>query len=1064
MKRIVAWFVDNGVAANLLMVTILAIGLLTVGRIKQEVFPEFESGFISVTIPYPGAAPEEVEEGVVVRVEEAVQDLEGIERLRSTSTDNAGVVSIEVTEGFDGRKLLSDIQARVDALDTLPDEAEEPVVEEVLFRRQVIEVAVAGRTDERTLKELAERLRDDLTSRPDISQAQVAVARPYEVSIEVSEADLQRHGLTFDRVAAAVRSSSLDLPGGAIESEDGEILLRAEGQAYRGEEFERLPVVTRADGSRVLLGDVARVVDGFAPAEVFARFNGEPAVLIQVFRVGDQNAIDVSAAVEEELARFRADLPEGIEVATYLDETAVLKSRLELLQRNGIAGLVLVLVVLALFLKLRLAGWVALGIPISFLGAVAMMPGLDLSVNLLTLFAFIVVLGIVVDDAIIVGENIYTKYQAGGEGRTAAIDGATEVAKPVIFAVLTTVAAFAPLLAVGGLFGKFMRGVPLIVLPTLAFSLVESLLILPNHLSHLRQDQRGQAAEGLRGSWTRLQRRFAAGLERFVERVYHPLVERAVAWRYLTLAIGLAALIVTASIVGAGWLRFNFLPPVEADNVAVDLTMPQGTPSTVTSREVARIERAALELADALEAEHGVPIVRHVVASVGDQPYRLAQSQRGGNAVQSLQAEHRGEVFLELFPAEERPVTSGEVADLWRQRVGTIVDAVELVYSSSLLSTGDAIHVDLYGSEIDDLRSAAAAVKEELATYAGVRDVADSFRSGKRELELTITPEAEAVGLTLGDVARQVRQAFYGEEAQRVQRGRDDVKVMVRFPAENRRSLTDLESMRIRAPGGIEMPLSAAATWKLSRGPASIQRTDRHRVVSVTADVDLAQGNPNQILADLTSGLLPELSRATGVRWSLEGQQEQQRETLAGLGRGFAIALLAIYALLAIPFRSYTQPLVVMSAIPFGLVGAVVGHLLMGIDLAILSMFGIVALTGVVINDSLVLVDVVNREREGGRDLAPALREAGKARFRPILLTSLTTFAGLTPLLLEKSVQAQFLIPMAVSLGFGVLFATGITLLLVPALYAVQEDATRTAARLLGLSRSEAAAEPAAAE
>ena len=1043
MRRLIAWFADNGVAANLLMAVIVVAGLLTVAGLKREVFPEFSSEMISIAVPYPGAAPEEVEEGIVLRVEEAIQDLEGIEEINSTAAENAGTVMVEVEPGFDVQKLLGDVKARIDAIDTFPAEAEEPVIQELLLRRQVINVAVHGAADERTLKEIAERVRDDLTAIAGITQVELASARPYEVSIEVSEQALERWGLSFDLVARAVRAASLDLPGGEIETAGGEILLRTEGQAYRGREFERLPLLALPDGTRLLIGDVARVHDGFADTDQAARFNGRPAVEVQVFRVGDQSALEVAAEVRAYVERAQPGLPEGISLTPWQDDSRVLRSRLELLIRNGRAGFVLVFLVLALFLRLKLAGWVALGIPVSFLGAIALMPWFDVSINLISLFAFIVVLGIVVDDAIVVGENIHTRVEAGERGVTAAVAGAERVSVPVVFAVLTTIAAFAPLLSVEGTTGKIMRVIPIIVISTLAFSLVESLLVLPNHLSHLRPEAERPPGR-LRGGWRRLREGFARRLDRLIERAYRPSLEWALERRFLTVAIAIAALMVSFALVAGGWLRFTFFPAVEADNVVAILELPQGTPSEVTAAAVARIEQAAFGLGRELEGAEGAGQFQNVSASIGEQPFRAAQNRGPRGIGRAFAGGHLGEVNIELRPSEERAITSPEIAERWRAATGAVPDAVALTFTASLFDAGDAIDVQLSGGTMERLRELAARLEEELATYPGVREIADSYRAGKREIELAITPEAEAAGLTLSDLGRQVRQAFYGEEAQRIQRGRDEVKVMVRYPEAARRSLGALERLRIRLPDGTAVPFATAARAAGSRGPASIQRANRRRVLDVTADVDTETANANRILADLESRVLPALlADYPEVRYTLEGEQQEQRKTLGGLRRGFAFALLAIYVLLAVPFRSYVQPLIVMSAIPFGLIGAFAGHLLMGLDLTILSGFGIVALTGVVVNDSLVMVDWINRSYRAGTPLDRAIRDAGVARFRAILLTSLTTFAGLTPLLLERSLQAQFLIPMAVSLAFGVLFATFITLILVPVLYRIMEDAKR---------------------
>jgi multidrug efflux pump subunit AcrB len=1040
-RGVVGWFANNGVAANLLMVLIVAGGIFTLFDVKQEIFPEFSTDIVKVVVPYPGAAPEEVEEGIVIRIEEQIQDLEGIKEIRSTAAENAGTVLVEAQQGADLQKLLNNVKSRVDAIDTFPVEAEEPVIEDAVVRRNVLEVAISGDADEHTLKRLGEQIREDLLALPGITQVVLRATRPYEISIEVSEEALRKWGLTFDTVANAVRRTSLDLPGGRVSTTGGDILLRTEGQAYRGVEFEELPLLTLSDGSRVKLGDVANVVDGFAETDQWSRFDGKPTALLRVFRVGDQGALDIAGKIEEYLAQARPRMPEGIELTVWLDRTQDLRGRLDLLLRNGRTGFLLVVLVLALFLKLRLAGWVSLGIPISFLGAIAMMPMLGVSINLISLFAFIVVLGIVVDDAIIVGENIYTHYLRGKENLQAAVDGTREVLVPVVFAVLTGVAAFAPLLAVTGTIGKIMRVIPLIVIPTLLFSLIESLLILPNHLSHLKHERDDHPKGVVNRFWNRVQKRVDGALQWVIHKSYTPSLERAIEWRYLTVAGMLALLLITGGVVAGGFIKFNFLPGIEANNTAAFLTMPQGTPAAVTARNLSRLEEAAAELAAELEEEYGGQPVRHFLASVGDQPFRTSEGPAGLNVSANSAASHLGEVNLELAPAEEREIGSAEIAQRWRDKVGAIPDAVELTYSSSLFSSGEAINVQLSGPDVAELSEFAARLKDELRAYPGVQDIADSFRAGKQEIQLKITPEAEAAGLTQAALARQVRQAFYGEEAQRIQRGRDDVKVMVRLPEDRRRSLQALDDLRIRTPDGGEIPFATAATTGFSRGPASIQRTNRRRVVNVTADVDIERANANEILADLEAEVLPRLmADYPGIRYSLEGEQQEQRETLTGLAKGFGIAMLVIYVLLAIPFKSYFQPLIVMSAIPFGLIGAIWGHVVMGINLAILSMFGIVALTGVVVNDSLVMVDFINRAKAAGKPLAEAIRSAGISRFRPILLTSLTTFAGLTPILLERSLQAQFLIPMAVSLAFGVLFATLITLMLVPSSYAILED------------------------
>ena len=1054
----IAWFARNPVAANLMMVFIIASGVIATGAVTEEIFPEIDLDRISIQVPYLGAAPEEVEEGVVVRIEEAIQGVDGIKEIVSTAAEGNASIMVELELGADARRVVDEVKNNVDSITTFPLETEEPIIRELIARNQVADVAISGQTDIFALKLLAEEVRDELSALPEITQVDVVSAPPYEISIEVSEVALRRHGMTFDQVADAVRRSSLDLPGGSVRTDGGEILLRTIGQAYRGDEYENLVFWTRSDGSRLRLADVATVVDGFQETDQFARFDQAPTVMVSVFRTGEQSALDIADAIDQYVGNKQAQMPAGVSMVIWQDQSEVLNDRLALMLRTGATGFVLVFVVLALFLELRLAFWVSLGIPISFLGAIALMPTFGVTVNVISLFAFILVLGIVVDDAIIVGENIFRHQENHGDGMRGSIEGSREISKPVIFAVLTTVAAFMPLMFVPGMMGKIFRVIPLIVVPCLLFSLLESLAILPAHLAHLPK-------RGKPGPWRRFQQFFANGLKWFIRRCYQPFLEMALNWRYVTAAVGLATLILTGGMVLGGWTTFHFFPSIEADFMAASVTMPQGTPVDVTSQAVEKIEAGAVRLRARLEQETGMDYFRHVSTAIGDQP----MASRGGGPmgpVSSVAAPNVGEVTVELAPAETRSYTSEQLGNLWREATGPIPEAVDLGFSMSMMTPGDDVDVQLAGPDVERLRAAAEAVKSRLAEYAGVYEISDSFRAGKEEMQLGIKPAAETLGLTLQDLGRQVRQAFYGEEAQRIQRGRDDIRVMVRYPRDERRSLGDLENMRIRTPNGGEVPFSQVAQVEPGRGYASIKRVDRNRAVNVTASVDPAITTGGAVIADLRERILPEvLADYPGVFYTFEGMQAEQADAVGGLQRGFALALLMIFALLAVPLRSYVQPLIIMSAIPFGLVGAVWGHMLLGLDVTMMSMFGIVALTGVVVNDSLVMVDFINRSRsvhsevgrhvrkEGGaqRDrfefestgIKLAIREAGSNRFRPILLTSLTTFFGLAPLMAERSMQAAFLVPMAVSLGFGVLFATSITLILVPTAYLILDDIQR---------------------
>ena len=1039
MKGLISWFANNGVVANLLMIIIAVVGVMAVFSVNQEVFPEFEAELISVTVPYRGAAPEEVEEAVCVRIEEAIQGLEGVKRLTSTASEGSGSVMIEVETGFDIRVLLDDVKARVDAISTFPEETEKPIVQEMLGRLQVINVSISGDTDEVTLKRLGEEVRDEIVDLPEISQVELKSIRPYEISIEVSEEVLRQYGLTFDDVARAVRGSSLDMPGGSVKSETGEILLRTLGQAYRGEEYEQLTLRTRPDGSRLLLGDVATVVDGFEETDQWSRLDGEPSVTVQVYRVGNENAPDVAAAVRSYIEQKQGLMPAGLSLSTFQDSSILLEDRTELLVRNGRNGLILVFVVLTLFLRMHLAIWVAIGIPIAFLGAFATMPYTGITINMMTLFSFILVLGIVVDDAIIVAERIHHRHERGDLGLSGAIKGTQEVSVPVIFGVLTTMVAFAPFMMVPGMIGNFTRAIPLVVIPVLLFSVIESQLVLPFHLSREKIKKPNGKPNILARIWNGFFSGVNAGLDWFINRVYNSVLGFALEWRYLTAAFAVSALLLAAGLIGGGAVEFIFFPKMDSDNVLVTLTMPQETPSEVTAQAIESIEAAALQLGRDLEEEYGAPAFRHVLSSVGQQPSTAAGP---GNAQVAAARSYLGEVNIELVPGEGRAFSSAEIGSRLRERMDPVPGAVEQAIETNLMGGGGRpIDVQLAGADIDELRIVATQVRERLAEYPGVTDITDSFRGGKPEITLAINPSAEPLGLTLQDLGRQVRQGFFGEEAQRIQRGRDDVRVMVRYPADERESVGDLQRMRIRTPTGEAVPFGTVAVAEMGRGFASIKRVDRDRAINVTAGVDEDVANANNILADLETRHMPGiLAGHPGVTYSFEGQQQMQTEFMEGLTRGFLIALFVMFTLMAIPFKSYLQPLIVMSAVPFGLVGAVFGHGLLGMEMNFMSMMGMVAVAGVVVNDSLVLVHFVNRARVEGAGIKDAARGAGVARFRPILLTSLTTAAGVTPLILETSIQAQFLIPMAVALASGVLFATIFTLLLVPSSYLILED------------------------
>jgi len=1037
-QGVLSWFASNHVAANLLMILIGAAGLLSIFSARLEVFPEMSLDMINIMVPYLGASPSDVEEGVCTRVEEAIAGVDGIKRMTSTAAEGMGSTLVEVEEFADVKEVLDDIKAEIDTIITFPKETEKPIISELKTRFKVISIVLYGDVSEQALRTLAEQIRDDITDKENISLVKISGIRPYEISIEVSEENLRRYNLSFEKVTQAVRNSSLDIPAGSVKTSGGEILVRTKGQKYYGLEFEKIIVVTRNDGTRIRLSDIATVRDEFEDMDLSARFDGKRAAFIQVSRTGDQDAVDVAETVKEYVSEKQNSLPAGMLLALWEDDTQFLKARLDLLTRNACIGLVLVFVCLTVFLNIRLAFWTAMGIPISFLGAFWLIPRFGVTINMMSLFAFIMVLGLVVDDAIVVGENIFSYRQEGLDRLDAAIKGVREMCWPVVAAVLTTVFAFVPLAYTSGIMGKILRVLPIVVIGVLGFSLVEALLILPAHLS----SKGGKPGKGIRRFTDKINDFIDKILKQFINGPFANFVERAVRWRYVTLSLGLAIFLTTVGIVAGGYIKFVFFDAIEADNVIALLKMPLGTPVEQTRAVAERIEAAAFDAIKEFDKKYpgNVSIKKHIATTIGAQP----TVGRGGPVQVDLGGggqSHLAEVNIELLGAEERDLSSTAVKNRWRELVGEVTGASSLTFISEFASTGDPINVELSHDDFDVLLAASEKLKGILRDYAGVGDIQDDFEPGKAELKLELKDTGRTLSLTLSDLARQVRQGFYGDEVQRIQRGRDDIRVMVRYPEAERRSLADVENMRIRLPSGTEIPFDTVAEVQYGRGYSAIKRVDRKRVVSVSADVDRTVANSNVINRELLASVLPKLSREfDGLQYRFGGEQREMNESLGSLKINFAIALLAIYGLLAVQFKSYSQPAIIMSAIPFGIVGAAFGHLLMGYNFGIMSMFGIVALSGVVVNDSLIMIDLINRERRSGIDLHQVLRDCATRRFRPIMLTTLTTFFGLLPMITERSLQARFLIPMAISLAFGVMFATCITLVLVPSLYMILED------------------------
>jgi multidrug efflux pump subunit AcrB len=1042
----IAWMAKNPVAANVLMLILIVGGLVTlVAGIKQEVFPEVDLDVVLVEVVYPGASPAEVEQAVVLAIEEGIRGVDGIKEVRSTAREGSATVTAELLLGAKQDRALNDVKSAVDRITSFPADVERPTISILAPRQQAISIVLYGDVDEATLRAVAEDSRRQLLRDDRITYVELTGIRPLEISVEVPQAELRKHHLTLDEIAARIRAASVELPGGAVKTPGGEVLLRTTERRDRGNEFEDIVLLSPPDGSRVLVRDIATVNDGFQQNDRWVTFNGERAAMINVFRVGNETPLTVVAAAKEHVAELQATLPKGLHAAPWFDAAEIYEQRLSLLMRNARIGLLLVLLILGLFLEARLAFWVTLGIPVSFAGALLLFPAADLSINMISLFGFIVTLGMVVDDAIVVGEAIYKRQSEGMGLLESAIAGAREVAQPVVFAIVTTCVAFAPMLLVPGVMGKFFRVLPTLVIVVLLISLVESLLILPAHLSHtMPRWLRTVLAPYLwlmqRVSKLEVPRR----LEHHIEHRYVPLLRRALRWRYFTIAVGVAILIFTAGVV-AGRVPFTFMPKVEGDLITAQLKMPVGTPIGVTERVTERIAAAARSVLAETERtmEEPRPISRGLYQDVGAN----STLEPGFDGVFAREGTERSTVMIYLVVSDDREVTTQQFVELWRRAIGEIPGAESMVFRYEFgVEPGSPVDVQLIHEDVATLETAAQRLAKEIESYSGLRDIESGVTKGKEQLDFRLTEAAVAQGLTEAQLARQVRASFFGSESLRQQRGRDEVRVYVRLPREERESLYNVDNLIIRTPAGGEMPVSQAALVSRGQAYTVINRTDGRRNISVTADVADEDTNSNEINAQILRRELPQLlADFPGLAYDLGGVQQRQSETMSALGLGFLLALITIYSILAVLFRSYSQPLLVMSGIPFGMVGAVWGHVIMGFNLSLMSMLGLVALSGVVVNDSLILIDAINRYRqEDGLGLWESVLAGGARRFRPILLTSLTTFFGLAPIIMETSVQARFLIPMAVSLGFGVLGGTFITVLIIPCGYLILEDLRRT--------------------
>ncbi len=1025
---LLGWFISNPIAANLLMVVLVIGGLYNIPGLDKQFFPTPQIDKVYISMPFDGASPKEVEEQICVRIEEAIHELDGIKEVRSIALDGVGKVIVEALPGYPTLRLTNEIKTRVDAITTFPVDAERPVVTELVYRHLVGVVQLSGDLDEWELKELGETLRDDLARQPWVSAVDLESPRRYEVSVNVSELDLRRHNLSFDDVVQAIQSASLNLPAGAIKGVDGDIRVQTRGQAYYRADFERIVLLTARDGTQVYLGEVASIDDGFEDVDTISRFDGMPGHGLYAYVTTNPDVVQSSRVINEWVTKQTPNLPAGATLSFWRDAAVPFNGRVETLLKNGVGGLLLVFLVLMLFLRPAVAVWVSVGIAVAFFGAFFLLPPTGVGLNMISLFAFLLVLGIVVDDAIIVGESIHTAQTRGIEGESAAFWGVREVFKPVLFAVISTMVFFAPMMFMPGEWAHAARGIPVVVLLVLMFSLIECLWILPAHLSRL-----GPEAPAITPLLKRLERwrhRCADWLVFFARTRYRPFLHWALQHHLLVAGFFLVMLSLSLALYGGGWLRSAFFPRINSDFVEAKIVMPEGGSFSQSELVMQRV----VDAAEALKVEWNQLPEYQDMPAIGSILGRANE-----NAVEVTIATVAEGVDTEAFALQLRSDS------------GVLSEAKEVRMDYTIRDPGKPIRLVLASKKVQDLEALAEDVREALLSYPGVFDVSDSFDSPRDELVLELKPSAETLGIGLVDVARQVRQAFYGAEAQRIPRGREDVKVMVRYPEAERLAIANLNDMYIRTPSGSEVPFETVATYRVEAGYQKLERLDRLRTLEVEADVETDGPPPSAIVQSVFREYLPKWQQQyPDLFVNLDGELQEEIEFREATARLMALAMMVIYALMAVAFRSYWQPILILTAVPFGLMGAIFGHMLLGWQVSMFSIMGVTACAGVVVNDNLVLIDRINRLREEGRDVLSSLLQAGEDRFRPIILTSLTTFVGLLPIMSETSVQAQFLIPMVTSLAFGVLFATGVTLVLVPALYLIAEDVSAWRGAYLG--------------
>ena len=1010
----IAFMARNSIAANLLMLILIGGGLYTTYNIQKEVFPQFQLDIVEVSVVYPGAAPAEVEKGILLPVEEAIRGVQGIKEVTSTAYEGFGSISIELVAGTNRMKAFQDIDQAVNRIRTFPDDIEQPEVRLQSRQRDVMQVALYGDVDIWTLRKLSEQLRDRLLSTEGITQVEIGNVPDYVTHVEIPRQTLREYNLTLGEVAGIIARSSRDIPAGAVETNAGEILLRMKERKQWSEEFGNVEIVTSETGGTITLADIATVTDGFEESGFHGQFNRQPSVGISIYRIGEQSPLDIAEKVETVLESYDKTLPPGVNYRIDSNRADDYRDRLSLLTENGILAIVIVLLILGLFLEYRLAFWVMMGMVISFIGGMVFMPFSGISINMISMFGFLVALGIVVDDAIVVGENIYHYRQEGYGFIEAAIKGAKDIAKPVTFSILTNIIAFVPLLFIPGTTGKFWWPLPAVVITVLAVSLLEALFILPAHLGH----SKSKSSNIIGRTIEKWQQGFARQFDKFVNNYYRRFLNLALKHRYITLSAALSTLLMAGAYSYSDHMGIIMMPEVAADEIEAGVNLPVGT----TPRQAAAVAEEITNSTERMFDEFNL--------------YKVADG---------IKTNVRGQSFIDveivMKPPDERDMTSQEVIELWRDEIGDIEGVDQITFEAERGPGGwqQDISVDLSHSDIEVLEKASKAFFDEMESFEATRDVNDNYNRGKEQFDFKLLPEGRNLGLTPSDVGQQIRDAFYGALAMRQLRGTNEIEVRVKLPKEQRIDIHHLEDFVIQAPDGTEVPLMEVVKLKEGEAFTSIHRRDGRRVITVGMDVE-PKSATTRVLESIQTEVLPQIrADYPGITWSFEGSQAEMRESTAVLWSGFALAMMVIYALLAVAFNSYAQPLIVMGAIPFGLFGAVVGHILLGYDLSLVSLMGVIALSGVVVNDSLIMIDFANKRR-GDRSAFQAIHEAGLRRFRPIILTTLTTFGGLTPIILETSRQATYLIPMAISLGFGIVFATGIILVIVPSLYMVLED------------------------